>query len=150
MLFKILSFAALCASTAFVDARAIDPSRPRGCGSIISPARQSSVEQDFRLHRVHSGSRLAPASPLNLHFHVITKDNTATGGAVTDATIAEQIQILNGAYKSTGVQFKLVETTRTQNATWFSNAGPSSTIQDTMKAKLRRGGPADLNVYSVG
>lgn len=44
----------------------------------------------------------------------------------------------------------LASTTRTVNADWFNNVGPGVSQQTAMKTTLRKGGAADLNVYSVG
>ncbi|KAJ6525878.1 hypothetical protein DFH09DRAFT_936448, partial [Mycena vulgaris] len=43
----------------------------------------------------------------------------------------------------------LVGTTRTVNADWFKNAGPSTSQQTAMKA-ARQDGKGDLNDYYVG
>lgn len=57
---------------------------------------------------------------------------------------------MNEDFASTGISFRLARTTRTTNAGWFNNAGPSNSQQTAMKNALRVGGAADLNVYSVG
>jgi hypothetical protein len=36
------------------------------------------------------------------------------------------------------------------NADWFNNAEPDTQQQTDMKNALRKGGAADLNLYSVG
>lgn len=86
---------------------------------------------------------------------------------VSDSQITDQMQVLNDAYASSGVSFQLAGTTRTVNETWFGKAEPyrqveptprqaylpiltSSTQQNEMKAALRKGGAAALNIYSVG
>ena len=67
-----------------------------------------------------------------------------------DSQIAQQISVLNADYASTGRSFVLKTTTRTTNADWFKNAGPSTSQQTAMKNALRQGGSSTLNVYSVG
>lgn len=64
--------------------------------------------------------------------------------------IFAQIQVLNNGFANSGLSFKLANIDRTVNPDWFNNAAPDSTQQHAMKAALRRGGPADLNIYSVG
>jgi len=44
----------------------------------------------------------------------------------------------------------LAGTIRTVKANWFNSAGPNTTEQTAMKNALRKGGQADLNVYTVG
>jgi hypothetical protein len=68
----------------------------------------------------------------------------------SDKQIQDNIDVMNKAYASSGIQFKLVETTRTTNSDWFSNVSPVTKQQTEMKKKLRKGGAADLNVYTVG
>ena len=84
--------------------------------------------------------------------------------------IADQITVLNEDYAPSGLQFVLAGTTRTVSWEWFNNVNPSTpTDQTQMKQqvwiidsvlrcgltpislnKLRQGGAADFNVYSVG
>ncbi|KAH9062053.1 hypothetical protein EDB87DRAFT_1609070 [Lactarius vividus] len=59
------------------------------------------------------------------------------------------MNVLNNNFASTGLAFRLVGIDRTVNADWFNNAAPGTPQQTAMKA-LRRGGAADLNIYSVG
>ena len=82
--------------------------------------------------------------------------------------IQSQVDVLNKDYNATGLQFVLKNTSRTVNATWFQEAGPEEYVilslssepsliplcfrqlQTDMKSTLRKGGPNDLNVYTVG
>ena len=64
--------------------------------------------------------------------------------------IADQIDVLNDDYASAGLSFVLAGTDRTVNSQWFNQVGPDSSLQTTMKRQLRKGGKADLNVYTVG
>ena len=43
------------------------------------------------------------------------------GGNVADSQIAEQIAVLNADYAKTGLSFKLTNTTRTVNKSWFQD-----------------------------
>jgi hypothetical protein len=71
-------------------------------------------------------------------------------GNVSDATIREQIAVLNAGFASTGLSFELENVTRTVNSQWFTRVGPGSEEQAAMKALLRTGGSNILNVYTVG
>jgi hypothetical protein len=66
------------------------------------------------------------------------------------------MQVLNNGFVNTSLSFNLTAITRTVNADWFNNVGPGPkngppTPQHfAMMQALRKGGPADLNIYSVG
>ncbi|MEX0984394.1 MAG: zinc metalloprotease [Actinomycetota bacterium] len=85
-------------------------------------------------------------------FHVIRKDLTAAGGNVTRQQVLDQIQVLNDAYGGltggarTGFAFELSSLTRTTSNKWFGLAGGK---EASMKAALKVGGPATLNIYSA-
>jgi len=65
--------------------------------------------------------------------------------------INDQISVLNRAYESMGITFKLVSTRRYQSSGWFYDLGPGIQEQTDMKTALRQGQRArDLNLYSVG
>ena len=81
---------------------------------------------------------------------MISQGDSLEDGAVTDAQISDQIDVLNTAYEPVGLSFELADTIRTTNEDWFNNAGPEETQQTDMKEELRQGGEADLNLYSVG
>ncbi|TDL29159.1 zincin, partial [Rickenella mellea] len=87
---------------------------------------------------------------INVYWHVISEDSTLAGGNIPDSQIAAQINVLNNDYASAGLSWTLAGTTRTVNSDWFNNAGPDSSQQTSMKNSLRKGGAADLNVYTVG
>ncbi|TFK29204.1 zincin [Coprinopsis marcescibilis] len=157
MLFNFVAIALLQGSSlfAFANPLAEVPHRPRGCGSIIDEAKKNVAELDFKAHRriatAVNGLLAAGPTTLNVHFHVILKDGSVRGGNVTDSAIQEQMNVLNIAFLTTGIQFNLQSVNRLQNSRWFSGAGPTvSAIQDEMKTELRQGGAADLNVYTVG
>lgn len=84
---------------------------------------------------------------IDVHFHVISKGTGVDNGDVTDTMIKDQITVLNDAYRSSGWAFRLVDTDRTVNATWFTNCFNAST-ETAMKKALRKGGAAELNLYS--
>ncbi len=102
------------------------------------------------------GDRFSPRAEattvtVSVWFHVIT--NTSGAGNVTDARIADQIQVLNDAYSgltggaNTKFRFALAGVTRTANNIWFA-AGYGSTAETAMKTALRVGNAATLNFYT--
>ncbi|KAF9050454.1 hypothetical protein BJ165DRAFT_1385840 [Panaeolus papilionaceus] len=87
---------------------------------------------------------------LNVFFHVISEDATRQGGNIPDTMIQQQVAVLNNDYRATGVSFRIVGVDRTVNSAWYRRVyhGNAETVQ--MTNALRRGGPADLNIYTVG
>jgi Pregnancy-associated plasma protein-A len=80
---------------------------------------------------------------IDTYFHVIT--NGAVG-AINDTSLLAQLKVLNDSFLPSGFSFKLLGTTRTDNADWF-NAGLSSDAQSQMISSLRKGTAKTLNVY---
>jgi len=88
---------------------------------------------------------------IKVYWHEIR--NTAGAGALTDAMIDAQMNVLNAAYASAGFAFGTRGTTLfvkdvTVNNAWYTvSQGSSNEI--TMKNTLRRGGKGDLNIYTA-
>ena len=64
--------------------------------------------------------------------------------------VFDQIDVLNNNFAGTRLSFNLGGLDRTVNADWFHSAAPDSAQQTAMKSALHQGGPATLNVYTVG
>ena len=79
-----------------------------------------------------------------VYVHVIRSASGA--GDVSDTRIAQQLNVLNAAFASTGWSFDLVGTTRTNNDSWYTMT-PGSTAESQAKAALRQGSADDLNMY---
>ncbi|TFK74481.1 zincin [Pluteus cervinus] len=117
------------------------------CGSHLTDEQVSAAEAHFQANQVPSfGSHHV----VNLNFHVIAGSTDKTDGYVPDSQIHSQVNVLNKAYKTTGISFVLKKITRSINSTWFTDVAPDSQEQTDMKTALRIGGAADLNVYTVG
>ena len=86
---------------------------------------------------------------VDVYVHSVTDGST---GAVSNADIAKQIQVLNNGFSGqeggfpTGFNFVLAGVDRTDNAEWF-NAGPSTSAERDMKKALHQGDASDLNIY---
>lgn len=122
------------------------------CSTYISPERIAEAEKHFQTFKVPPPPyALTAANPpvLKVYFHVVHANNTIEGGFVPDEQLQAQIEVLNDDYRYTGLQFTLANVTRTKNAQMFAEVGPDSELQSKMKTS-RIGGPADLNVYTVG
>ena len=97
--------------------------------------------------------RTAGSVVIDVYFHVIT--NRKNAGNISEATIRNQIAVLNDAYTGrtggagTPFTFNLVSIDRTQNDQWFG-AVIGSRAERQMKNALHQGTAADLNFYSNG
>ena len=84
-----------------------------------------------------------PLITVDTYFHVIT-DGTA--GVLSKEQLQDQFQVLKDSYNPYGFTFRLLNTTTTNNPSWYT-AGVTSTAQTEMKRTLRTGGASTLNVY---
>ncbi|KAL8281333.1 hypothetical protein RQP46_006367 [Phenoliferia psychrophenolica] len=130
-------------------------SDPRSCGT--PTARNEHAEQLVRpriaaIQAARASGLLSSSKVTNVPvvYHIIQKGSSLLEGNVSAEAVDGQIKALNDQYAGFGFSFTLAEITHTLNADWFSNAGPSTTQQDDMKAALRQGGSETLNLYSVG
>jgi hypothetical protein len=85
-----------------------------------------------------------PKSVVNVHFHVIQDGDR---GAVNDAMLATQIDVLNGSYSLRGISFALASIDRTDSSNWFSSCDAEGPAK-RMKKALHLGTATDLNVYT--
>lgn len=85
-------------------------------------------------------------------FHVISKGEGASNGEVSDASLTEQINVLNQTYSGatggvvTPFRFRLATVNRVNRPEWHI-LGPGSEAEVAAKTELRQGGPETLNVY---
>jgi hypothetical protein len=103
-------------------------------------------------------SALAAGGTINVVFHVVS--NSSGKGAMSDATIAKQMKVLNDGFAgaetsaaaNTGFKFVLQQTKRYTNNTWFTGVDPedpSTAVERDMKGRTRVGTASTLNVWSV-
>jgi len=99
-----------------------------------------------------TGSRAIPVYVHRIHAA------DGSGGAVTNAQIDQQIEILNAAYATSGFSFALADLdnngsadadaiTDTSNGAWFT-ASYGGADERNMKEALRKGGSNTLNIYT--
>ncbi|KAG8933171.1 hypothetical protein FRC02_012316 [Tulasnella sp. 418] len=124
---------------------------PRLCDNHPSTDAVNAMESNFlHLKEVlgvteEDANALAPTIPV--HFHVIQSGADITEGNILEAQVHNQVKVLNDHFRIFGFNFELRSIEHTNNPTWFKEVGPYQ-YQDEMK-KMRKGGPQDLNVYTV-
>ncbi|MFD1150628.1 zinc metalloprotease [Saccharothrix hoggarensis] len=125
----------------------------------ISQAEAERMNRDLR-ERVAAAKaegrfQAAAGGTIPVVFHVVT--GTGGVGAMTDATVAQQVRVLNegfagaeapGVAADTGFTFVLQETKRWSNNTWFTGTDKAR-VEKQMKSATRVGGASTLNVWSV-
>ncbi|OAA62957.1 metalloprotease MEP1-like protein [Cordyceps fumosorosea ARSEF 2679] len=79
-------------------------------------------------------------------FHIITEDDTESGGNISQDTINKQFDYFNKAYSGTGFSFVLNDTKWINEPSWRQLTYDSSESLQ-MKGKLRQGDYGTLNVY---
>ncbi|KAG9100750.1 hypothetical protein FS749_013047, partial [Ceratobasidium sp. UAMH 11750] len=132
-------------------------SAQRKCGSELSAEKIAAAEAHFSANKVEASAlELEEAKTsgkktvLKVYWHVISAGKSIKQGNVPDSQIKANIAQTNKDYSKTGISLKLVKITRTVNPLWFVNATAETPEQAAMKKALRKGGPADINVYTVG
>jgi hypothetical protein len=118
----------------------------RGCATVDLPEAEQQAINAALAGRVRSQVRANGSVNINVYWHVINNGTSTSQGNVTDAQIASQISVLNAAYANTPFRFTLKATDRTTNSSWYTCSGGA--CEKKMKAALRQGTAADLNVYS--
>ncbi len=120
----------------------------RGCATRrMSVEEQAQVDADIADRRF--AMRAAGSVNIPVYFHVINKGTGVSNGDITSTMIANQMSVLNAAYKNTPFYFTLAATDRTTNSTWFT-AQPGSSAESAMKKALRKGTKSTLNFYTNG
>lgn len=67
----------------------------------------------------------------------------------SDSLIEQQMDVLNSDFASTGLSWRLASVDRTINPRWANDLTAGSIEEAEMTQTFRRGGLADLNVYTV-
>lgn len=116
----------------------------RGCATVEPTAIQR--DEIERILAERERNDIQTAAPVGggipVYVHVIRASNGS--GDVSDARIADQINVLNQGFS--GFTFTLATVSRTDNDAWYT-AGHGSTAERAMKTALRVGGPETLNMY---
>src|SRR5262245_49857393 len=75
------------------------------------------VEQNMKMRTALGFEPAVNGGTIDVYFHVI---HDGVQGNVTNAAIQVQMAVLSASYAQWGWKFNLVQTTRTDNATWFT------------------------------
>ena len=120
--------------------------RDRGCATRdLAADEKAAVDEAVRRHLTHGRRPGGTSAPnVNVYFHVIHDDSGAQG-QVTDRMIADQIAVLNAAYRGLAT-FTLASVDHTNNSRWFAT-GPGG-AERRMKEALHQGTADDLNFYT--
>jgi hypothetical protein len=121
----------------------------RLCGTDHDPQKIAVAETDFavRLAGLKDNPGLdVNGGVINVYFHVVNQGTGIANGNITDAMIADQMNVLNAAFAISGWSFNRVSTTRTTNATWYNGCYGAS--ETAMKNALHQGTADDLNIYT--
>ncbi|KAG9225708.1 hypothetical protein CCMSSC00406_0007565 [Pleurotus cornucopiae] len=126
---------------------------PKKCSANADESAIAAAEKHFQANRVPSSSLQARGAhkeaALNVYWHVVRLNETEEGGDTNPLFINTSIDIMNYHFKDAGIRWNLVNVSRTTNEVWFRNVSGNSTGEFEMKQALKKGGKADLNVYSV-
>ncbi|CEL60276.1 Extracellular metalloprotease 1 OS=Coccidioides posadasii (strain C735) GN=MEP1 PE=1 SV=1 [Rhizoctonia solani AG-1 IB] len=124
----------------------------RICASTPSDEYVASAEAHFLANKPWSKSTASfkREATIEVHWHVIQSGNALNQGNIPDSQISASITALNQHYSGSGITFNLIDTDRTTNSDWFSRSSIGSTQQTEMKAALRQGSAATLNIYTTG
>ncbi|CAE6483076.1 unnamed protein product [Rhizoctonia solani] len=128
----------------------------RTCGAVVNDDVMLLAESDFssklQLDDDPEFKNSGTSKPvtLNVHWNVIAADKTLKNGYVPKSQIVKNIEATNKHYAKSGIRLKLVSVDYTINPDWFNNMFFNTTEESEAKTKLRKGGPADVNVYTAG
>ena len=117
---------------------------PRACG--VPPpdklllANHHSLAKAEKANKGKRDSTAAAKINVKTYFHVVTTQ--ALANSITRTMVANQFGELQSAYANSSISFTLMNVSYTSNDTWATDAA-----DDDMKAALRRGTYADLNIY---
>ncbi|MCM2317494.1 MAG: zinc metalloprotease [Thermoanaerobaculia bacterium] len=118
----------------------------RRCGSHLQPVEAELMEIEFQRILAERGLAEVTGGTINVYFHVINNGSGIANGDVPDSMIAAQMGVLNDAFAPWGWSFNLAATDRTTNAAWYN--GCYGSAETAMKTATRRGGAADLNIWT--
>lgn len=147
-MFKLATLAGLTAASA----QEFDQVVRRSCGFRDHTAEEMAAVEHERAQILAAQPELKMTSGYNIdvYVHVITSSD-GKQGQMSDATINDQIDVLNAAYKEGGYRFNFKNKSVTANDEWFTVSPDNfrSKTESEMKSALRQGSADDLNLYTA-
>ncbi|KAI8802354.1 hypothetical protein BJ742DRAFT_833249 [Cladochytrium replicatum] len=119
-----------------------------------SPAELAESEARFKLS-LESSRSFSPFEKCKLRidipvvFHILYNGPDYVNGNLSDSDVHAQITVLNNRFSNTQFRFYLANLTRTFSDQFFRFAHVGNDNQGYMKAALRQGNEATLNIYTV-
>ncbi|KAF2839217.1 metalloprotease 1 precursor [Patellaria atrata CBS 101060] len=98
-----------------------------------------------KMHQAEvSGKMSSIQATINVptYFHVVAASTSVADGYISDATLQQQLAVMNSNYAPYGIAFQLAGTDRTINSQWANDNNEMA-----MKRALRKGTYSSLNVY---
>jgi hypothetical protein len=117
---------------------------PRGCAT-VEPTDVEKAAVEATLAARAGVEEITASRVIPVYVHRIHASN-GSGGAVTSTQLAEQIDILDAAYASSGFSFMLTNVDDSNNSNWYT-AIDGTNAERAMKTTLRTGGSNALNLY---
>ncbi|KAB8664817.1 hypothetical protein FH972_026242 [Carpinus fangiana] len=138
------AFAAKVHASSPLYALGLAPFTGSRCGSTNPPL---ALLEDARLDPADdvTASTLGAAKSIAVKTYVHIVTTPASANNFTQRMVDDQLRAMNAAYNPLSISFALVNTSRTVNAAWAAAATDAD--ERAMKAALRRGSYADLNLY---
>ncbi|KAG8776651.1 hypothetical protein FRC12_000799 [Ceratobasidium sp. 428] len=107
-------------------------------------------ESHFVALKTYGGKKIVSNGKIKVYWHVISAGKSLAQGNMPDAYINASITATNSHLTGTGLTLELAQVDRTMNANWFDYMYIGTSAEAAMKGRLRKGGAADLNIYTVG
>lgn len=126
-----------------------NPSGRDECGTVVTDEDIENAREAISKLKSRRQTSLTEYT-FDVYFNVVAANMTTEGGWMPQSQIDAQMKLLNEKYVGTGVTWNYVNVTRVLSRYWHETVDAGLTRTTQMHTLLRKGGPASLNVYSVG
>ncbi|KAK9418446.1 putative Extracellular metalloprotease [Seiridium unicorne] len=140
MQLKPLIFSAFVASAAAVQRCAA----PEPTEEQLEISMQMAADEANHLAATGDQFHIEATIATNVYFHVVASGTTVAAGYLTNATLDDQLDVMNEAYAPHGISFTDAGRDWTINANWAKDGAETA-----MKTALHKGTYADVNIYFV-
>ncbi|KAF5561731.1 metalloprotease MEP1 [Fusarium napiforme] len=83
------------------------------------------------------------------YVHILAASKKEEDNYLSQATVKEQMSLLNEKFKPWNFSFKLMNTTRTVNYDWAYPISPVGEYEEELRTALRQGTYKDLNLFFI-